>query len=395
MKNKLGRKARGYVFELQLLQLGLLITIFIAHNIFFRNYHFCLFSIEKLSHKRRFRMISSARFLTSASRITARYASTTIGFVGLGNMGASMAENLIKTAGKDETIVLHDVVPANITRILEKYSSQSSKACTIRAAKDIQDLASSCGVVITMVPNTQHVETLMTGGSTSPVPQSGVFAHAKKNTLVIDCSTIDPLVSRALSTKALSLPSSLTMIDAPVSGGVTGAAAGTLTFMCGGTAEALESAKPILSRMGKKIIHCGPSGTGGVTKLCNNLALAISMAGTAEAMHLGASMGMDPKILAEVMNSSTARCWSSDSYNPVPGVMEGVPASRGYDGGFGSSLMLKDLSLALGCGQKSGLGETMPMGKRVMILYEEVCRVGYAAKDFGVVFKYLQEGKGK
>ena len=131
------------------------------------------------------------------------------------------------------------------------------------------------------------------------------------------------------------------MVDGPVSGGVTGAAAGTLTFMVGGSTEDLEAATPVFKAMGKNIVHCGNAGAGGVTKLCNNLALAISMIGTSEALALGQSLGMDPAKLSEVMNSSTARCWSSDSYNPCPGIMPNVPSSKGYAGGFGSALMLK------------------------------------------------------
>lgn len=294
-----------------------------------------------------------------------------------------MAENLIKSAAPGESIVVHDVVAANVKRLLDKFSSPTSKVCNVRAAKSVADLAASCSVIITMVPNTQHVKSLM--------EDDGIFRHASNGALVIDCSTIDPITSRELSAQALQLPSQLVMMDAPVSGGVTGAAAATLTFMCGGSPTALGRATTVLSRMGKKIVHCGDAGSGGIAKLCNNLALAVSMAGTAEAMNLGIKMGMDGKKLAEVMNSSTARCWSSDSYNPVPGIIPNTPASRAYEGGFASQLMLKDLDLALGAGIKGGLAvpKTMPMGTQAKQVYESVVASGRGGKDFGSVYDYF------
>ena len=223
-----------------------------------------------------------------------------------------MAENLIKTAAAGSSMVLHDVLPGNVKRVQDFAAAVAAPGCSVRVASSVADLAASCDVIITMVPNTQHVVSLLQGAD-------GIFKHARKGALLIDCSTIDPITSRELSAAAAKLPSQLDFIDAPVSGGVTGAAAATLTFMCGGSDAALARAQALLGRMGKKIVHCGPAGSGGITKLCNNLALAISMAGTAEAMNLGIKMGMDGARLAEVMNSSTARCWSSDTYNPVPG----------------------------------------------------------------------------
>ena len=302
-----------------------------------------------------------------------------------------MAENLIKSAKAGDRIVLHDVVAANVKRLLEKFGS-STNGVKVIGAKDVADLASSCSIIITMVPNTQHVVSLLKGTNGG----AGVFQHAPSGALVIDCSTIDPITSRELSMHGAQLPSKLTLVDAPVSGGVTGAAAATLTFMCGGSAEAIERAQPVLSRMGKKIVHCGDAGSGGVTKLCNNLSLAISMAGTAEAMNLGIKMGMDGKKLAEVMNSSTARCWSSDTYNPVPGIIPNTPASRDYEGGFASALMLKDLNLALDAGSKGGIGavtSAMPMGSRAKQLYETVCESGRGGKDFGAVYDFFKSLK--
>jgi 3-hydroxyisobutyrate dehydrogenase len=175
--------------------------------------------------------------------------------------------------------------------------------------------------------------------------RNGILSIAKAGSLVIDCSTIDPDISVELNDIAKN--KGIAMIDAPVSGGVNGADAGTLTFMVGGLDVNVEKARPLLEAMGKKIVHCGGPGTGGITKLCNNLALAIQMIGTAEALALGKKLGMDPKKLSEVMSTSTARCWSVDTYNPCPGVMENVPSSRNYEGGFSCSLMEKDIGLAI------------------------------------------------
>ena len=187
-----------------------------------------------------------------------------------------------------------------------------------------------------MLPSSPHVRSVYLG-------EYGVLAGVKPGTPLIDSSTIDPLTSRevAMDAKAKGCP----MVDAPVSGGVGGAEAGTLTFMVGGEAHDYEAAKPILQAMGKNIVHCGGIGNGQVAKICNNMMLAIEMIATSEGMTLAAKLGMDPKIFAAIVNTSSGRCWSSDTYNPYPGVLENVPASRGYTGGFGADLMLKDLTL--------------------------------------------------
>lgn len=231
---------------------------------------------------------------------------------------------------------------------------------------------------------TKHVEATLLG-------PEGVFAHAARGTMIIDSSTIDPLASQALHKEAAA--KCMYMLDAPVSGGVTGAAAGTLTFMVGGDEEALEKGRAVLQAMGKNIVHCGGPGAGGVTKLCNNLSLAISMIGTSEAMALGVRMGMDPKKLAGVMNTSTARCWSSDSYNPVPGLMPNVPASNGYKGGFGTALMEKDLTLAMD--MASNIKARLPLGGQAHQLYGLLCESGYGGRDFSVIFEYLTQQQKK
>jgi len=291
------------------------------------------------------------------------------GLAGLGNMGASMAANLLKA--NPGNVVVYDISKDSVSALVEKGAS---------AASSPADLARRCDVLITMVPATQHVSGLLRG-------PDGMFANAKKGSLFIDCSTIDPIASKELCAEAKKM--GLNMIDAPVSGGVTGAAAGTLTFMVGGTAEDLDSARPALGAMGKNIVHCGPAGTGGVTKLANNLALAISMIGTAEAMTLGTKLGMDPKVLASVMNTSTARCWSSDSYNPVPGVMPNVPSSRDYSGGFGSALMEKDLTLAMDASKS--VKARLPLGASAHQLYGLLCQHGFGGKDFSSVYEFLNK----
>ena len=190
------------------------------------------------------------------------------------------------------------------------------------------------------------------------------------------------------STAAEAEKAGAVMVDAPVSGGVGGAEAGTLTFMVGGTDDAFERSKAVLEIMGANIVHCGGVGTGEVAKLCNNLVLGISMAGVCEAMNLGVQMGIDKKKLADIMNTSTARCWSSDTYNPCPGVMEGVPASRGYEGGFGSALMQKDLGLVMDAGKT--MGAPLPMGASAHQLYSFMSAHGAGQKDFGALYEFLQ-----
>jgi 3-hydroxyisobutyrate dehydrogenase len=289
-----------------------------------------------------------------------------IAFIGLGNMGASMAKNLLKNGN---IVAVFDLNPASVAE-LQKVGATTSV--------NVKTLAASSDIVVTMLPATAHVKGTLLG-------PDGIFQNLKKGSLVIDSSTIDPLASRELSEAAKAL--SLDFVDAPVSGGVTGAAAGTLTFMVGGSEGQVERARPYLAAMGKNIVHCGESGAGGITKLCNNLSLAISMIGTCEAMALGKRLGMDPAKLAGVMNTSTARCWSSDSYNPVPGVMPSVPASRGYVGGFGSALMEKDLGLAMELANK--MNARSPLGSSAHQLYGLLCEQGLGDKDFSVVYDFI------
>jgi 3-hydroxyisobutyrate dehydrogenase len=292
-----------------------------------------------------------------------------IGFIGLGHMGNPMARNLLKHG---HTIKAYDVVP----ELLRKLTAEKG----VEAAISGQDAARGVDVLVTMLPSSPHVRAVYLG-------DNGVLPAAKPGIPLIDCSTIDPLTARevAMDARAKGCP----MIDAPVSGGVGGAEAGTLTFMVGGEAKDYEAAKPILQAMGKNIVHCGGSGNGQVAKICNNMMLAIEMIATSEGMTLAAKLGMDPKVFASIVNTSSGRCWSSDTYNPYPGVLENVPASRGYSGGFGADLMLKDLTLVTDAA-KSAKHPVM-LGALAQQIYQKHSVDGNGAKDFSsVILQYMK-----
>jgi len=292
-----------------------------------------------------------------------------IGFIGLGHMGNPMCRNLLKHG---HTVKAYDVVPD----LLKKLTAEKG----VEAATSGPDAARGVDLVITMLPSSPHVRAVYMG-------ENGVLAAAKPGTPLIDCSTIDPLTSRevAMDARAKSCP----MIDAPVSGGVGGAEAGTLTFMVGGEAKDFEAARPVLQCMGKNIVHCGGSGNGQVAKICNNMMLAIEMIATSEGMTLAAKLGMDPKVFASIVNTSSGRCWSSDTYNPFPGVLENVPASRGYSGGFGADLMLKDLTLVTDAA-KSARHPVM-LGAMAQQIYQKHSVDGNGAKDFSsVILQYMK-----
>lgn len=287
-------------------------------------------------------------------------------------MGASMAKNLLKNF---DSVEVFDLSTDSVNALV---------AAGAKRAESVKSLAANSNVIVTMVPATPHVIGLMRG-------PNGIFANAAKGTLLIDSSTIDPITSKELIAEAKNL--GLSMLDAPVSGGVTGAAAGTLTFMVGGEVADVERASGVLQHMGKKVAHCGGAGSGGVAKLCNNLSLAIQMIGTSEALALGVRLGMDPKVLSGVLNTSTGRCWSSEVYNPVPGVVEGVPSGRGYTGGFGTALMEKDLVLANDAARS--VKARLPLGAAAMQLYGLMSEHGYGQKDFSSVFEFITKSHGK
>lgn len=269
-----------------------------------------------------------------------------------------------------------------------------SKGATAAASAD--DAAKNVEVVITMLPNSEIVSAVYTGGGSSSSSSSataGVIKTASPNTLLIDCSTIDPMVTKSLADVASKAKKGLVMVDAPVSGGVGGAEAGTLTFMVGVNNNNNEGdlfntrVSPLLKDMGKNIVHTGGAGTGQIAKICNNLVLGVSMSVVSEAMNLGMKMGADPKVLASIINTSSGRCWSSDTYNPVPGVMPNVPSSRGYTGGFAVPLMTKDLGLAVHAAKQ--LNVVLPTGSKAHAVYSKMMTSGWAGKDFSSMFEYL------
>ena len=291
-----------------------------------------------------------------------------IGFVGLGHMGNPMCRNLLKHG---HALKVHDVVPELVRKLVEAGCEAGTSAA---------DCARGVDVFITMLPSSPHVRSVYTA-------EYGVLAEVAPGTPLIDCSTIDPITAREVAMDAKAR--GCTPIDAPVSGGVAGAEAGTLTFMVGGAAAEFEAAKPLLQCMGKNIVHCGAPGNGQVAKICNNLMLAIGMIGTSEGMALAAKLGMDPKVFAAIVNTSSGRCWSSDTYNPFPGVLEGVPAARGYTGGFGTDLMLKDLTLVTDAAKAAA--QPVMLGALAQQIYQKHSSDGHGAKDFSsIILQYLK-----
>ena len=273
---------------------------------------------------------------------------TTVGFIGLGNMGGPMAGNLIANGF---AVKAFDLVPA----LIESVSG--AEACGTAA-----EAASGVDVLVSMLPAGQHVRSLYLGGEGA----AGLLDQLSSDTLIIDCSTIDPASAQAVAGAAAD--KGVSMIDAPVSGGTAGAQNGTLTFIVGGEAAALERARPLLEAMGANIFHAGGAGAGQIAKICNNMLLSVLMAGTAEALALGADNGLDPAVLSDIMKVSSGGNWALNVYNPYPGVMEGVPASRDYEGGFLVALMRKDLSLALQTAQ--GTDSAIPLGALAHNLYQ-------------------------
>lgn len=289
-----------------------------------------------------------------------------IAFIGLGNMGAPMARNLLKAGHALAVFDLH--APAVQGLVAEGAAAATSPA----------DAAGQAELVITMLPAPRHVEQVLAG-------PDGVLSAVARGVPIVDSSTIDPATARRLA--ALAADQGNELADAPVSGGTGGAAAGTLTFMVGATDALHARVLPVLQAMGRSIVHCGPVGSGQVAKICNNLLLGISMLGVAEAMSLGAAQGIDPKVLASIINASSGRCWSCDTYNPYPGIVEGAPASRGYEGGFGVDLMLKDLGLATEAARQSH--QPLPMGALAQQLYEVWSLQGQGKLDFSSIIRLL------
>ena len=288
---------------------------------------------------------------------------STIAFIGLGNMGLGMAANLAKAGHKVRAL---DIDPAALAKAVEAGCIQAANA---------KDAVAHAESVITMLPAGKHVEMVY----------AEVMTHAQQNTLFIDCSTID--VETARSVIAAAEDKGFPMIDAPVSGGVGGAAAGTLTFMCGGTDIAFTRAKPILEIMGKNIFHAGAAGNGQVAKIANNMLLGIHMIGTCEAFNLAEKLGLDAQTFYDISSTASGQNWSMTSYCPAPGPVESAPSNRDYKPGFAAAMMLKDLRLAQDAAQSAKAAT--PLGAQALALYALMESAGEDGLDFSGVMKLI------
>ncbi len=289
-----------------------------------------------------------------------------VAFIGLGNMGGPMASNLVKAG---HAVQVFDLSEAACQQLADA-------GATVAASAD--DAVVGAEYVISMLPAGKHVAGIYLG-------ENGLLAQLDSSTTVLDCSTIDAPTSREVGKAAADL--GIGFMDAPVSGGVAAAAAGTLAFMCGGEAATFERAKIILADMGKNIFHAGPAGAGQVAKGCNNMLLAIHMIGTCEALEMGVRNGLDPKVLSEIMLASSGRNWSLEVYNPYPGVMEKAPASNDYKPGFMVDLMAKDLGLAMAIAEHSGVNNRM--GQLAKQLYSRLQDDGMGQQDFSSIMQTL------
>jgi 3-hydroxyisobutyrate dehydrogenase len=293
-----------------------------------------------------------------------------IGFIGLGNMGLPMAQNLIKAG---HAVTGFDVAAASI----EKLTAGGGKA-----AADANGVVKDAAVIITMLPSGKEARAIYLGAE-------GLIAKAKPGTLLIDCSTIDVATAREVASAAA--VRGLPMLDAPVSGGVGGAQAATLTFMVGGPDEAFAGAKPYLEAMGKTIVHAGGAGNGQAAKICNNMVLGVSMIAVSEAFVLAEKLGLNHQKLFDIASKSSGQCWSLTTYCPVPGPVPTSPANRDYQAGFTAAMMLKDLKLA----QDAALHAeaSTPLGAEAASLYNRFVGDGFAAKDFSGIVNFLRANR--
>ncbi|KAI1656758.1 putative 3-hydroxyisobutyrate dehydrogenase G6G8.5 [Daldinia decipiens] len=314
------------------------------------------------------------RAFSASQRRLERY-----GFVGLGQMGYQMAKNLQAKLPPSDSVKLFDINGDAVKRLAEEMWTSQTGGAAVELAHDVNDAAKDSDIVITVLPEPAHVK-----GVYREILSPGL---PKKNRIYIDCSTIDPSSSREVAGWVADANQGQ-FVDAPMSGGVVGAAAGTLTFMLGAPDALVPKLEPILLRMGKRVLHCGVQGNGLSAKLANNYLLAINNIATAEAMNLGIRWGLDPKTLANIINVSTGKCWPSEVNNPVKGVVEGAPASRDYSGGFGISLMKKDLKLAIVAANEANA--KLELGDRARQVYEEAEQVETCkGRDFSVIYRFL------
>jgi 3-hydroxyisobutyrate dehydrogenase len=286
-----------------------------------------------------------------------------IAFIGLGNMGGGMAANLVKAG--------HEVGAFDLNE--EALATARDNGC--ETFTEARKAVAGAEAVVTMLPN---------GGIVKAVYENDVIGHAPAGAVLLDCSTID--VATAKEVAAAAETAGYDMVDAPVSGGIAAANGGTLTFMVGGTEQAFTRAEPVLQAMGKAVIHAGDAGAGQTAKICNNMLLAISMIGTAEAMTMAQKLGLDPQKFYEISSQSSGYCWSLNAYTPLPGVGVESPADKDYQGGFATGLMLKDLRLAMEAAETAGA--STPLGKHARELYEAFAAEN-GALDFSAIIKTL------
>ncbi len=289
-----------------------------------------------------------------------------VGFIGLGNMGGGMAANLAKKG--------HDVHAFD----LSSEALDKAKAAGCSPAATLAEATDGVEAVVTMLPAGNHVEQVY----------AELFSNVPPTAILIDCSTIDVATARRVAEQALA--KGLTAVDAPVSGGIGAANAGTLTFMVGGTQAGFDAARDFLSDMGKAVIHAGANGAGQAAKICNNMLLGATMIATCEAFVLAEKLGLDPQTFYDISSVSSGQSWSMTSYAPLPGVGPDSPADHDYAGGFAAALMLKDLRLAMAA--SSDQGATTPMGAKAAELYEKFADAGHGQLDFSGIIRTMQDG---
>lgn len=298
-----------------------------------------------------------------------------IAFIGLGNMGGPMASNLLKA---NFNVCVFDLMPQAVDSLVQLGASRALSA---------NEAVKNADVVISMLPAGKHVEALYLGDET----RQGLISVLNKNTLVIDSSTIDAATAQKVGQSLLE--KGIAFVDAPVSGGVGGAMAGTLTFILGGAEEHYQRALPVLQTMGKNIFHAGALGAGQIAKICNNMLLSVLMIGTSEALQLAIDNGLDPKVVSDIMLQSSGRNWTLELYNPCPDVLANVPSSKGYQGGFMVDLMKKDLGLAMETALHSH--SSTPMGALAQSLYSIHSLQGNGKLDFSSIFSLFSRHSNK
>ena len=286
-----------------------------------------------------------------------------IAFIGLGNMGGGMAANLVKAGHEVNAFDLSD----------EALAAARNNGCT--TFTDASEAVQGVDGVVSMLPN---------GAIVKSVYEGSVIGKAPEGAVLLDCSTIDVATAKEVIARAEA--AGYDMVDAPVSGGIAAANGGTLTFMVGGTVKAFARAEEVLNAMGKAVIHAGDAGAGQTAKICNNMLLAISMIGTAEAMKMAEKLGLDPQKFYEISSQSSGYCWSLNAYTPLPGVGVESPADKDYQGGFATGLMLKDLKLAMDAAQTADA--STPLGRHAKELYEQFAEDN-AGLDFSAIIKSL------